>query len=110
MCFTYSQSYQELWLNVRLMIQPGLGTKLASASILASRNHVFTLLDTASTLCHFQSLAWSRVVLGLLTDEAEAVGPPHTGPFFMRRVAFRHDVSRRDFDNMAFCDMFCTPQ
>ena len=28
--------------------------------------------------------------------------------FFMRCGAFRHDAPRRDFNNMAFCDIFCT--
>ena len=31
----------------------------------------------------------------------------HTDAFFMRRVAFRHDASIRDFD-MLFCDILCS--
>ena len=30
--------------------------------------------------------------------------------FFMRRVAFRHDASWRNFDNMVFCEVLCILQ
>ena len=69
MRFIYSQPNQELRLNVRLIIQPRLVTRLASASILALRNHV-SIAGFGFAFCPTQSLAWPRVVL---EDEAESV-------------------------------------
>ena len=31
------------------------------------------------------------------------LGLPHADAFFIGRVAFRHDASRRNFDNISFC-------
>ena len=37
---------------------------------------------------------------------AKRLGLPHMDTFFMRRVAFRHDATRPDFDDVLFCDIF----
>ena len=41
---------------------------------------------------------------------SHSLGLLHTGAFFMRRVAFRYDASRRAFDHVIFCDIFCILQ
>ena len=73
----------------------------------------FLFLIVALTWTCWQTFRLVHCILpfwDVMSPDDIGLGVPHTDVFFMRRVAFLHGASRRDLDNMVFCDIFCILQ